>query len=85
MKTKKADVKAFDDMQALSKELGDNKGLLYKHDQYQATIAACIVTLDDKFTLVTVPTGSGKTFIIGLLFHYYKHEKAKSVIVVVPS
>lgn len=45
-KTKRADMKAFDEMQALSTELGDNKDVLYKHDQYQATVTACVIALN---------------------------------------
>jgi superfamily II DNA or RNA helicase len=44
-----------------------------------------VAALDKKFTIVTLPTGGGKTFVIGLLFSYYKLIRNKSVIVVVPS
>ena len=69
----------------ISTQLDEIKGQLYKNDVYQATIAACIIALNGKFTLATIPTGSGKTFIIGLLYQYYKQEEDKSVTTVAPS
>ena len=44
---------------------------LYKHCEYQAMIAACILSQKAKFIIATVPTGSGKTWIQGLIAKYY--------------
>jgi superfamily II DNA or RNA helicase len=49
------------------------------------TVSSCIVAFDNKYTLVTLPTGGGKTFIIGLLASYYQQLKKKNVVVMVPS
>ena len=65
-------MKAFDDMQALSAELGVDNDVLYKHDPYQATVAACVISLNQDLAFLTLPPGSDKTFVIGLLFNYYK-------------
>ena len=74
-----------DKMSLLSREMEAIPGVLYKHDPYQVTIAAILVTLDRHFSICTLPTGSGKTFIIGLLYQYYKKHLKKSVIAVVPN
>jgi hypothetical protein len=44
-----------------------------------------VAALNKKFTIVTLPTAGGKTFVIGLLYSYNKQILNKSVIVVVPS
>jgi hypothetical protein len=75
----------FDKMMELSVELNEMTGVLYRHDPYQATIASIVAAINKQFTLLTLPTGCGKTFIIGLLYNYWKKVKGKSVIAVVPS
>jgi hypothetical protein len=58
----------YEKMMEISVGVGEMTGVLYKHDPYQGTIASIVAALDKKFTLLTLPTGCGKTFIIGLLY-----------------
>ena len=69
----------------MSIELDDIPGVIYKHDSYQATIAAAVLELNHSFTIMALPTSGGKTFIIGLLYQFSKHLSNRSVIAVVPN
>jgi ERCC4-related helicase len=60
-------------------------GVLYRHDGFQATVAAATVALDAPHTLLVLPTNCGKTFIIGVIAHYAIKVCKKTVIIVVPS
>ena len=60
------------EMVHLSNELSELNGVTYLHDLYQVAVAASIPFFNEKFTILTLPTSSGKTFIIGLLYQYYK-------------
>jgi len=79
------DTTILKEMMKLSVELDSMEGVNYKHDGYQATIAAAALALDHTFTLLTLPTSGGKTFVIGLLFYFSKYIDNKSVIVVTPN
>ena len=81
----RCDKKIFENMQNISILLEDIPGVLYKNDPFQATIASIVVALNKKFTLLTLPTSCGKTFIIGLIYQYYAQIEKKSVIAVVPN
>jgi superfamily II DNA or RNA helicase len=50
------------EMLSISQDLSDEIDL-YKHCEYQAMIAASIVSQDSSFIIATIPTGSGKTWI----------------------
>jgi ERCC4-related helicase len=43
----------------------------YRHSEYQSMIAACSLSSDKAFKIISVPTGSGKTWIQGLISKYY--------------
>ena len=43
---------------------------MYKHNSYQATVAASAVGNAKKVTFVKLPTASGKTYIGGMLFSW---------------
>ena len=66
--TKSENTEVFDRMIELSLELSSMDEVLYQHDPYQATVAAIILALDKKYSISTLETGSGKTFIIGLMY-----------------
>ena len=68
------------EMLAISMDLSEDIDL-YKHCAYQAMIAASIVSQDLNFVIVTVPTGSGKTWIQGLLAKYYCMQGHRCLIV----
>ena len=57
---------------------------LYRHSNYQSMIAAQALSMNQSFKIVTVPTGSGKTWIEGLIAKYYC-LKSKSVTVIEPN
>src|SRR6185437_3164949 len=75
----------YEQVKKLSEQLGTSRGIYYKHDPYQATVAACTIAKGKKFTLVTLPTSCGKTFVIGLTFQYYRGLQDKKVAAVVPN
>jgi superfamily II DNA or RNA helicase len=54
----------------LSKEVSDDV-IDYRHNDLQAAIAGVVVTKRKQFTIVVSPTGSGKTWIQGLVAKYY--------------
>lgn len=56
----------------------------YRHSELQAAIAGIIVSHDRQFTVVVSPTGSGKTWIQGIIAKYYCHH-GKKVVVVEPN
>lgn len=59
------------ELSEFASQLGQAEGTVFKADMYQATIAAIVVSKHKPFLLMTLPTGSGKTFIICLLAHYF--------------
>jgi superfamily II DNA or RNA helicase len=56
----------------------------YKHCAYQSAVAGIIVNTNKKFMIVTMPTGSGKTWIQGVIAKYYC-SLGKSVAIIEPS
>ena len=75
----------YDKMGLLSWEMDEIPGVLYKNDPYQVTIASIVLALNKKFSILTLPTGCGKTFIVGLIYQYLKKYSNKSVAAVVPN
>ena len=60
---------------ALSKT-AEERSKAYKHDLYQAAITGVILSQKANLIIAEVPTGSGKSFIIGMLaLHYYQEYK----------
>lgn len=57
-------------IEQLSKDLSE-KIIQYKHCKYQCAISAVILSHNDPFLIVICPTGSGKTWIQGLIAKYY--------------
>lgn len=53
----------------------------YRHCHLQAAIAGIILSHDKPFTIVVSPTGSGKTWIQGLVAKYFCNQGKKVVIV----
>ena len=47
-------------------------------------MAAIMIALDQLYTLLSLPTNSGITFVIGIVSQYLRNKK-KTVIVVVPN
>jgi superfamily II DNA or RNA helicase len=43
----------------------------YRHSPYQAAVAATIASISKNFIIVIMPTGSGKTWVQGILSKYY--------------
>lgn len=43
----------------------------YKHCYYQSAVAGIIANNDEQFIVVTMPTGSGKTWIQGIVAKNY--------------
>ena len=60
----------LDEMNKISHDLSENIGI-YRHCEYQSMIAAAIVSQVKDFVVATVPTGSGKTWIQGLVAKYF--------------
>ena len=60
-------------------------GATYRHDGYQATIAAVLVAVNKKCTICALSTSSGKTFVAVLIFQFNKKYTKKTVIIVVPT
>lgn len=56
----------------------------YIHNLYQATLAAIIISHRNSLKVIHVPTGSGKTWIQGLIAKSYL-ELGKSVVIVEPN
>jgi hypothetical protein len=77
----KGDRKILQKMIDLSMELGDMIGIPYKHDLYQATIAAIVMALNKPHTLLSLPTNCGKTMVIGLMAYYITHILKKTAII----
>lgn len=66
-----------------SKELSEETEL-YKHSEYQATVAAIAASHVDPFVIVVAPTSSGKTWMQGLLARHYCLQ-GKRVTIVEPN
>jgi superfamily II DNA or RNA helicase len=84
-KTGLEDTTIWEQMMLLSREMEATPGSTYKHDGYQATIAAILVALAKKCTICALPTSSGKTYVSILVVQYNKKYTKKIVIVVVPT
>ena len=56
----------------------------YRHCEYQAAVAATVVSHKHSFIIVTAPTGSGKTWMQGLIAKYYC-SKGQGVTIVEPN
>jgi ATP-dependent helicase YprA (DUF1998 family) len=54
----------------LSQAISDDV-TLYRHCDYQAAIAGVVISNDAPFRVVTSPTGSGKTWIQGIIAKYF--------------
>lgn len=54
----------------LSKHLSE-KVIQYKHCKYQCAISAVVLSHQDPFLIVISPTGSGKTWVQGLIAKYF--------------
>ena len=81
----KTDLKFLDEIMELSIKIGDMPGILYRHDPYQATIAAIEIALGQRHTLLILPTNCGKTFVGGIIGYYNMHTLKKSVMFVSPN
>jgi superfamily II DNA or RNA helicase len=57
---------------------------MYRHSPYQAAVAAIAASKEKSFVVVTLPTGSGKTWVQGLLARYYC-DSAKRVAILEPT
>ena len=73
----------LDEMRRLSKQVSDEVED-YRHSELQAAIAGIIVSNDKEFTIAVSPTGSGKTWIQGLVAKYFCNQ-GKRVVVVEPN
>jgi reverse gyrase len=76
-------VVSLDDMVAISKDIA-SEVVDYRHSYYQAAIAGVILSNAAAVTVAVAPTGSGKTWIQGLVAKYYC-RLGKKVVVVEPS
>lgn len=56
----------------------------YSHCDYQTAIASIVLASNELFTIVVSPTGSGKTWIQGLIA-YYHCIKGEEVTIVEPN
>ena len=56
----------------------------YRHSDFQSSIAGIIISHNQDFTVVISPTGSGKTWIQGLVAKYFCN-KGKKVVIVEPN
>ena len=81
----KTDLKFLDEIMELSIKIADMPGILYRHDPYQATIAAIEIALGQRYTLLILPTNCGKTFVGGIIGYYHMHTLKKSVMFVSPN
>ena len=70
-------------MLALSKDVSQEVED-YKHCELQAAIAGVVISHNQDFTIVVSPTGSGKTWIQGLVAKYFCNL-GKKVVVVEPN
>jgi superfamily II DNA or RNA helicase len=61
---------ALEEMQQLSKQLSEDVGE-YRHNELQAALAGVIVSHNKPVTIVVSPTGSGKTWIEGMVAKHY--------------
>lgn len=61
---------SIEDVISISKDMNDN-GDTYRHSDYQCMIAACATSMMNHFKIVVVPTGSGKTWMQGLIAKYH--------------
>jgi superfamily II DNA or RNA helicase len=57
---------------------------MYRHSPYQAAVAALIASIPKNFTVVTMPTGSGKTWVQGILSKYYCN-KGQTITIIEPT
>ncbi len=76
-------VVSLDDMVAISKDIA-SEVVDYRHSDYKAAIAGVILSNAAAVTVAVAPTGSGKTWIQGLVAKYYC-RLGKKVVVVEPS
>ena len=76
-------VVSLDDMVAISKDIA-SEVVDYRHSDYQAAIAGVLLSNAAAVTVAVAPTGSGKTWIQGLVAKYYC-RLGKKVVVVEPS
>jgi reverse gyrase len=60
----------FETMQMLSRQVSEDVGE-YRHSDLQAAIAGVIISHDKPVTIVISPTGSGKTWIQGIVSKHY--------------
>ena len=60
----------LEEMLQLSKEMSQELEV-YRHCEYQSMIAAAVISQESNFIIATVPTGSGKTWIQGLVARYF--------------
>lgn len=56
----------------------------YQHNDYQSMIAASAIATSKSFNVIVVPTGSGKTWVQGLIAKYYC-DQGKTVTIVEPT
>ena len=76
-------VVSLDEMMAISKDIA-SEVVDYRHSDYQAAIPGVILSNAAAVTVAVAPTGSGKTWIQGLVAKYYC-RLGKKVVVVEPS
>ena len=70
-------------MHALSRQVSDEVQE-YRHSELKPAIAGIAVSNEMQFTIDVSPTGSGKTWIQGLIAKYYCNQ-GKRVVVVEPN
>jgi superfamily II DNA or RNA helicase len=73
----------LEDFLTLSSKLSEDVPI-YRHAPYQAAVTAIAASKGKSFVIVTLPTGSGKTWVQGLLARHYC-EQAKRVAILEPN
>jgi ERCC4-related helicase len=66
-------------------KISEIPGIPYKHDLYQATIAAIEIAARHRYVLLILPTNCGKTFVGGIIAYYNMHILKKSVANITPN
>lgn len=56
----------------------------YRHSDWQSAIAAIVLSHNSRFKIVVSPTGSGKTWIQGIIAKYYC-SIGKRVVIIEPN